>query len=1138
MMLLLMVDIGLFLILAMCDWLMQFNSPLGRWICTLLLSSGFLYCCWFFLIRVWLRPISLLDVALQCERLNPELQGRLATAIARNEPVDSPAANLPLRMPQLRLAPMFRVSMALIALVTFAVWLAWRAPQWTQIAVARLLLPADSIRWPRQTDLQLMTGKGTLLTTAAPLMIDTFQPLTLYVRDSEGEAPTEIYWETKDSLGRIGRHPVRRSDGTERRYDFRFTWLPPAGISWVRVAGGGDHSMGWCPLESRTAPALAAITVQLKYPEYLNLPARTLESLPAKLSVPVGTQLELRGKLDRNVIQVRRVTPGARPQLMQLNAAGDSFEWRVSLDSVQREVFWFEPIDAAGLTTSRPIRHELITLADALPEARFSEPAADLYMTAIADVPVELICRDDHSIRRVELLAEHEGTTYVCWQQDWTAGDLADATISLNLRSESPEKESNSNVIHWSGETIREGQQIRIEVRAYDFLPAADRFAVSSSRVLRIVSAVEKLRELQQRVRTQHERIHTYVGTLIEWHADHRQLDRPETDRDVARLHEMQWQQYRQLLLHGSQLLRHELGVTTTLQATVSEAERNRLDADELAIPLLGVITQLNDLTSHELAAAELTLLQVDRVFASLNDRDALDSWFRKSAPGIARMELAESSLLRAWQEIEDSLSRWSNRRDSLEELDRLLAEFERIRGETLPLAQRTVALSAAQLSPTDRTELADLASQHLDLANGYQRTLDDTTQPASNAGEHLAEFQQRIKGLQVVPELQEIGALLGRNNIGQALQKQSDLLRELDEAYQQMRGNSLTDAEMFRQQIDEQTRRAEDLFIKQQTLGDDVARLTYSEEPEARAELERLIKEHERQSLDQVELSRHLRQMGMRPQGQRIDMANDALGRSRLLLPLQQKEEALTELELAEQQLGEVLQDLRRQHDRLEQESLAARAGETGVLLSALADRQAWLAEETSRLRTIMTERGRWTRGELKSLSDASESERQLVEELLQARLRLTNLSLFQAITDDIVRGMRESEERLRGRDVSMQTEELQIQSARQLAGLAQALQVEPNGESNGDPSAPTSPESNAESARAGTLTASQVAEFRLIIALQLQLADETEALLVSDSLSANERERRLEEIAAEQLRLTKWLTALLKNEAVEVVP
>ncbi|MCB9954090.1 MAG: hypothetical protein H6824_24195 [Planctomycetaceae bacterium] len=1123
------------LIAGLLDWLLQLESSIGRWITLFCLLALSLWSAWRWLIRPLRRRISLTDIALQLERQDSQWGGRLAAHADLDEHANSGdipqlehAWKTPTALPW---RPVLWPAAGLVGLCFVIGFLLTTYRQHVHVAFIRTVLPAEQIRWPRTTRLKLVTRDGTLLNATRAITVNSGQPLTLHARDEEGPPPKQVIWEIKHPGGRIEKHAAKQTSRSGKGQGFQFTWIPDKGESWIRVRGGDDDSMAWHPVQSVTPPRLLSTDVVLTYPSYLAMPPAELSHLPTKLSLPVGTQIEIRGTTDRPVSKVELHLSGRPTRDVEVAPDQTSFTWRSLISTTDRIVYWFNLTDTSGVTARHAPRHEFIPVADALCAVRIVKPEGDLFVTPSASVPLELAIQDDFGVQAVELVVRQAESSQVAWKQQWTSDIASEQRVAARFQlSQEADSQREALVITSPLGQLTEGTVVELSVRGRDFAPGDDRWSESPRRVFHIVSSAEKTQELIQRVLTHSRSLHDQLRSLHALQTEMQQASTSdEPDNTALQMHQKSLQRLQQVLLSQRQLIQSELGIVAQFVAVIDEADNNRLDTEALATPLGHIVRRLEALNEQTLPSAQQELADAtEQVRILLDDNQTLADWLRSSNGNSTRLKLAVQSTVNGWQEIVDMLATWSRQRDYIDRFDELFAHLKSLREQTIPVGQRTLGIAFAKLAPNDRAALADIANDHRLLAFDFRELEQPSEEETQDA--LFRQIAPKLQEADTSTNLQQIAEAVGRNNIGQAMQSQQDIIRKLEEIVQLLKGDIPKASENSIRGIAAARRELEDLFFKQKQLLERMSFATLSEDAESRALLERLTKQHEELLNTAERLSRNLQDIGLDIPATHLADAARHVRESRLLLPRQRTEESKNHLQNAQNSIQEALEEVQRLESMLQQQLVTASMQNAGETLRGLSLRQDRLADETTRLRNVFTNTGRWTRGELKSLLDLSRAQSQLANELIQLRLEVVDLSLFQAVAADLEDRMKQCAEQLGQRDVSDQTEQSQRDIARQLKIVADSFaatgpQSTASASSGEQPSQGTETEPE--------FTALQEAELRLIAALQLDLANRTEELLNSN-LTGDQLEERRQQLANEQERLSRWLRSILEADEV----
>ncbi|MCA9089494.1 MAG: hypothetical protein KDA90_12785 [Planctomycetaceae bacterium] len=1125
------------------DWFWQPEDLRSRWGLLIVLGAGIVFLAWTFIVRPWSVPLTATDVALQLERSDPRWRGQLAAAAAfGTTPALSDTEILSEEHHptwKLRWWPLVPAAMPLLVSLSVLLSLWVLKPQLVQIGLARTLIPSDPIRWPRHTELQMLSAKGNLLSPVHPWKVDARQPLTLYVADREGLPPSEVELQMKFPSGHTESHTLRPSTQPAPKNapgPFQFSWLPATGTTWVRVRGGDDDSVGWCPIEASTAPVVTQTHVALTYPEYLQLPPRELSSLPARLSLPVGTMLQVQGTLDRPVQELLFRTTSGESHELPLSEDGKSFTWQETIVSGPQQIFWFEPMDDSGLTATRPPRHELIPITDALPEVQVLVPEQDLLIAPEARLPWELHLQDDDRIESAELvLTVGNEDSRIAWSVDWSDASATPRVVRgwLDFGPQPPSamsdvaSEADANVIYLPGLAI--GTDVRMTGRARDSHPGDDRWANSSPRVLRIISVAEKLQELGQRVAGPSQTL-TEQGDLLTRHqqvlrdlrqrAEQRELVIPDDIQSLASC--------RQWLNQFEDLLGDGMGVRYQLRQIIQESEQNRLPPADLAQPLSEVEAQLKYMQERELVVFRDAFAELEPAIERLRDASESTEWSPPSSTDLIRAELAGESLRQGWNEMLTQLARWSRQLDFRDRFDELYAAGQSSREATLALAQRTLARPAASLTPDERAALKQLVEQYQQLsvdAEQLQRPLaaDQQTSPL------IQSAQQRWKAANAAIKFHHVANALQQNNMGQALQGQAELQGLLNEIRTLLSETSLASDDLLFEKLKEQRQQVESLLAREQQLIEAIQSATLSEDSQSRAELDRLIKHSE----ELLQLSQHLRRQlqSMQLDGptRPLDTVSEHLQATRLQLAARQRTEALNQLDLARKQTATVIRSLQELEHQFSLDLIRQHLASFSQSCADLATRQAQLTHETVRLRELQLAETRWTRGLLKSLLESSTRQSQLADELTELRLQVADLSLVQVVTDDIIKDMRASADKLQDREVSDDTERRQRKAEALLISLAETL-LAPTTQHNRTPAHSTTGEA-VHGQQHEELPPAKAAELKLLLALQDDLNRRSREF--SDSMSDSPAAEQLKQsLLEEQRRLATWASALLQEQ------
>jgi hypothetical protein len=274
------------------------------------------YLCHRLLIRPLAAPADDLSLALRVERLYPELDDALASAV---EFLDQPSGSEQTGSPILRREAVRR-ALGLVGKVDFgtavdtrgvraaglsfagaaalALGLALLYPQLARTALLRLAYPFGSHDWPRQTRLDVQaaprTARGEAYVIRATVSGVVPERAVIDYR-WEGSPPVEQHYEIGKKEHEADGVLVAYLDGGRVQHPFRFqVRANDAASPWYAVDVVPPPQL--VPLDGRPSPQ-----VRLDYPAYIGLPAQRLPDGTTSIEAPAGSRVVLRAATDRPV---------------------------------------------------------------------------------------------------------------------------------------------------------------------------------------------------------------------------------------------------------------------------------------------------------------------------------------------------------------------------------------------------------------------------------------------------------------------------------------------------------------------------------------------------------------------------------------------------------------------------------------------------------------------------------------------------------------------------------------------------------------------------------------------------------------------------------------------------------------------
>ncbi len=148
---------------------------------------------------------------------------------------------------------------------------------------------------------------------------------------------------------------------------------------------------------------LGDLRVQVEYPPHTGIPPEEHRGMVPPLNLPEGTRLVVEGRASRDLSRAALLGADGTPA-MELAVDGGSFEgvWRPERSGIYA---WSFLDDAGGEPVSLPDPLEVRLVSDATPEVTIPLPGRDTTLALSLRQPLILEARDDHGLRRLELVA-------------------------------------------------------------------------------------------------------------------------------------------------------------------------------------------------------------------------------------------------------------------------------------------------------------------------------------------------------------------------------------------------------------------------------------------------------------------------------------------------------------------------------------------------------------------------------------------------------------------------------------------------------------------------------------------------------------------------------------------------------------
>jgi hypothetical protein len=510
-----------------------------------------------------------------------------------------------------------------------------------------------------------------------------------------------------------------------------------------------------------------------------------------------------------------------------------------------------------------------------------------------------------------------------------------------------------------------------------------------------------------------------------------------------------------------------------------------------------------------------------------------------------------QSQTLDTLKELQESLAEWRDRRDVTRDFDSAVAEQEAVQKETAEMAQRTMTKSAAELSKQEQAELNKLATRQRKIADQFDQFRKQLEQTAEtlrkndpDSADKFNEAAQEFKNQSPNSKLQDAAQNIADNKMGSAVEAQQAAMDELHEIERMMKRQPQDDTEQFLKQTEEAQQEFQQLKHDQQDLADQAEELAKQpDSPEKHEQIKELMEQQEDLAERMAKAERKLERLRLHAPAQATNRARKRL--AEMMKHLQEAddtgemqqamEETLDELEQVEREL---VLEKRIAQERLAFEQLEKIEDE----LKGLRARQETVIEETVRLDTAKIENESLTRGQLKSLKELAETERSLQHTANQMRQHMASAEVFSLVLKRLARTLGLVADQLGERDTRSPVQALEKDVLRKIDSLLTVLKQEqkkpekpsqpPEEKPEDLAEEPQEQEERPEEAQPPSDTIPQLAQLKLLKAMQEECLERTEALDKYRDKDGNlpaKMEAEKTELAREQAELADFARNLL---------
>lgn len=1178
--------LGTVIVLGLTDYLIRFQDPGLRAICSLLVLGALGWTCYRYLYLPLFVRLSDVDLALRLQRRFPALEDRLVSSVefmkqSEDDPVAGSAALRRAVISQttaeaerldfskvINARPPLRAAMVAVSICLLAAILLVVRSEASSTALLRLANPLTERTYPQKTHLMLCREVRRLARGQA------FQ---LEVVDRDGrKLPKEVRvhyrFEEPDGSTTPETEPMRFIDGeTATRglsgaaADLRKRGVMVArrenvtrGFSY-RVEGGDDSLMPWHSVEVVEPPGLDSLRVRLIPPAYTGWPSEGAKG--TLIRALVETRVEISGRATRPLKSAvlhlgdgRRIDGGPTgPHRRQVAA-------EFVIDSDQLDSVRLDLTDEEDLPGQ--LGWEIRAVPDEPPVVSIKQPSDTVFVTPGAVVPLQVTAKDDLAIRQVALVfrlssqpAEGQpgpaedrpgpeesvlpllnGPERV---EPRPAGGLADG-------AESGDRREVEHRWELAGLKLSPGTQITFHAAATDYRPQTGR---SDPRRLIVIT----LEQLQDRIAGREGQIQAELRRVLKMQRGSRsQVEALEIRlREIGRLEQLDVDRLQAAELNQREVKRiltsRSDGVPAHVLALLADLENNKIDSPDVRRRMQDLLDQIDRLQREHLAliGRELTAAIKSAEAGLQAPPPEPDDNSEKAKPtddgARVATSLAEAGkhqdAVIAW--LEDSLGRltqWDNYRRFHREISQLLRDQQQLRDRSSELGRDTLGMQLKDLLPQQIADLKILAGRQLELARQFDRIQDgmgravvELRESDPLAAETVSDALAEARRVAISGQMLSAGGHLERNQIGQATAGQGQIIEDLQEVLDILANRRQHELARLVKKLSEAQAELAELQRREAELRKKMQQAAQNaDQAERRRQLQRLAKQQAQLQEETQRMARRLKRLLADRAAQATGQAAGQMGQAGQCAGQGNGQGASQQAQAAEKSLQEAQRQLAARRLQAQAELAVEQLARLEDTLKHFRGRQQAILDETRRIAGLQEDQGDLTRAQLLSLGGLARQQGALQTETVQLGDQLLGAGAFQLALSRAGRYMGQAAAMLHRQQVGPPTQEAEENALGRFDLLLEALKKEPpaDGQAGG-----ASGGTGGQGGRPGAVQ--MLAELKLVKLLQEELNLRTAQLQKAAAAGlTDEQKREYALLSEEQARLADLVLQLLQTE------
>lgn len=654
-------------------------------------------------------------------------------------------------------------------------------PQYTRIALSRLIDPFGAPAWPKRILIE-MVGQ-------VPTRVPIGQRVDVKMRLARGDRESMkaiVYYRQGD--GPIQQeYMTRGSDGAYSvSLDTRAGDSADAGRLniWLK---SGDDEKHLEPITVVPRLTISQVTARIIPPDYAKAGPVLVNLVQGPAIMTSGSTVELTVGFNKPL------DPGTPVQLQPINESADSMplpqiKWNLSdsttavgtLIAGQSLRFHLLAADTDGFRNSGLEEYEFVVHPDQNPTVQIEYPRRNEERTAESVIRLSAIADDDFGIRTATLMVDRLGDKKH-WEIPLVADGSPHAGVQWDRIDSSAERRRYRLGYTWELRQLADAQLKYGDVLEY-YIQVQDNYAIGSSihppvpsGKLRITIISQE--ELANRITDE---LRTLAGQINEIrNAQNRTLEETENlardTRDRPELNTADRAAAERLANQQSIAASQTKQIAGKMDSILQRLEENRSAADELMQIAADVRDQLNQTAENPMKEAANDLNSARQVGKSAEKRNEQ----------LAQAQINQQQSSEQLQKALDRMGNIGSLQQTMDRIRDLLSQQQHLSQETAEIGRRNLGKTPEQMNPEDRQKLNKIAKEQEDLARRTAKAIEEMRKLAEQmsgsdpaAAEAMKQSAQTGRQQQVSVNQSRAAQQAGQNQQAQAQasQKQAEL--------------------------------------------------------------------------------------------------------------------------------------------------------------------------------------------------------------------------------------------------------------------------------------------------------------------------------------------------------------------------